>query len=97
MGDGEIRGYGLFGKVKYNTLKPRYDVSKEQLVRIVEGNVKTLTFYMQGEPFEISVLGNRFSLVAGEECAGLRPVARGLVMSSCAVLFSAGTIRTLLG
>lgn len=78
MGDGEIRGYGLMpGRIKYNTLKPRYDVSKEQLVRIVEGNVKTLTFYMQGEPFEISVLGNRFSLVTGEECAGLKPTVKG--------------------
>lgn len=63
----------FFFTINFDQVCPQYEISKDDLLSIVSGEVSSLTFYMEGTPYFVKIRSDRFSLVMGENCASLKP------------------------
>ena len=61
-----------FSHISFDVVEPEYDIKKEHLLSIVEGDVSALTFTMDGDQYYVPVRSNRFAKVTGEDCASLK-------------------------
>ena len=72
-----------FVPLGYNTefvqVNPVYEISKENLLQIVEGNVTGITFMMQNVPYHVDIKRNMLSDVVGELCASIKQEERTMV------------------
>lgn len=56
----------------FDVLNPRYDISKEDLLKIVNGKVVSAIFQMKNGEYSVPIKSNRLSDAVGEACATLK-------------------------
>lgn len=68
-----LYGFIPFGySFQYEQVCPQYEISRDALLNIIDGKVTSLTFFMEGEPYNVQIKNNRFALAVGETCASLK-------------------------
>ncbi len=68
-----LYGFIPFGySFQYEQVCPQYEISQDALLNIVGGKVTSLTFFMEGETYNVHTKSNRFALAVGETCASLK-------------------------
>lgn len=89
----------VWNNLKFKGIIPTYGVSREQLIRMIDGQVINLTFHSGDDIYTIDIRGNRFSETIGEECASLSvpksrqmPNAKGLDITP-EMLFGTAKLR----